>query len=56
MSYRILMIWALKPSTTGVIYSAEARLIYEPKRSEMITKAYTNCIIPMTHGYTLTCL
>lgn len=55
MSYRIIMVYALTP-TTGIIYSAEQRIMYEPKRTDIVAKAYNNCIIPISYGYHLTCL
>jgi hypothetical protein len=49
------MVWAIKPSGAWPIHLAEARVMYEPKRSTVVSKAYSNCIIPTTHGYTLIC-
>ena len=56
MSYRIIMVWAIIPQGIWPIHSAEARVMYEPKRKDILSKSYENCIIPMTHGYHLACL
>lgn len=55
MSYRLLMVYALTPLGKGLFTSKQV-LLYEAKRSDVISKAYCNCIIPMTCGYHLVCM
>jgi hypothetical protein len=55
MSYRIIRVYALV-STTGIMFTSESILMYDTKRSDILAKAYNNCIIPMTHGYYLICM
>ena len=55
MCYRIIMVHALVP-TAGVIFTTKQQLMYEAKRTDILTKMYTNCMIPVTYGYHLVCM
>lgn len=50
------MVWAISYAGPPSMYNSEPRIMYEPKRSEITSRAYGNCIIPTTHGFSLVCM